>query len=146
MKGPFHEFVVVNREEHAPNDYLSLAHSPNAVKMPDDLVRYIADSLDWLAAITPAPSRTLRGTGLNYYGPTIIEADEAPHLARLFRAWAAIFKEAPGAFELTGYWSSTANEYERIPFKKDAVVTIFERVAELAESITPNRYLLHFGI
>jgi len=144
MRGPYHEFLLVERSRHEPADYLALIHHAHAIKVPDDLVRYIADSLDWIESSNPAGGS--KGSGLNYYGPTIVESSGAQRLAGLLQAWAALFRLGPEELELTGYWSPSSGKYERLLFNRDKVVILFDQVAHLAARVTSTSYLLHLGI
>lgn len=143
-RGPFHEFVLADETTFPRSDYLRLIHSPSAIRIADDLIRYMGDSLDWVRTYNPA---TRSGShGLNYFGPTVIEATEAAHFRRIFVVWAALFRNAPSRFILRGWWSPSSESYERIEITRASVVELLDSVGALADRLVPGKYLLHFGV
>jgi len=145
MRGPYHEFVAVAEREHPRAAYLSLLHSPEAVRVADDLVRYIGDTLDWVPSSNPAGGES-RQTGLNYFGPTIIDPPATAQLARIIRSWIAIFRLGPERLQLRGWWSETDQAYERLEFERAALIAVLEQLEAMTERVGPGEYLVHLGI
>ncbi len=46
MSGLDHEFVLVAAAEHSPAEYLEFLHHVSAIRIHDDLLHYLGDSLD----------------------------------------------------------------------------------------------------
>jgi len=147
-----HDFVLVATAEHSPADYLQLLHHPNAIHVHDDVLHYIGDSLTWIPSLNPATGK--HGHGLNFYGPTAVLVDGAAVAARVFKAWAGVFKLGPSDLVLTGSWTMvegdpSAGAYERFRSSRDDLVTAFENIAvwcDLVEGSAGARFLMHLGI
>jgi hypothetical protein len=146
MRGPYHHFVVVSRAEFQPADYQQFAGQSHNVRVSDDVIHYIADSLDWIDSRNPASRTLTEGRGLNWYGPTVLEAESAKRLSRVLRAWAGVFAEGPESFELTGHWGPEEAKYERIPYRREELVTSLQAVASLCDEVNDSNFLLHLGI
>src|SRR5690348_15303189 len=85
-------------------DYTHHFHSAEAVRLDDDLVVYMLDTLNWIPTINPSNPTQWKGWGLNYYGPTVISKVGAPKAARIFGLWADLLDEGPDEYSLTsGY-------------------------------------------
>lgn len=150
---PKHDFVLVPEQNDNYSDYRSHFNDPTALKIDDDLVLYMRDTLRWVPSINPANPKEWGGYGLNYYGPTVINRSGAGKAARLFRLWAALLQEGPETLELTGgfEWvegeASTSGRYAVIIAPRDSVVKIINDIAAFAEEATSGRsYLLHLGL
>jgi hypothetical protein len=147
-----HDFLLLATAEHSPADYGRFIHHPDAVRLHDDVLQYIWDSLRWIPTLNPATG--LPGQGLNYYGPTAILADGAEVAARVLRAWADVFRNAPPELQLTGAWTTIdgaadSGHYQQLRLSRDAVVGALDRVAgdcELVAGASGRHFVLHIGI
>jgi hypothetical protein len=102
MGGLLHDFFLVDRQEF---DYWNYSHFHNdeqAVRVHDDLIRYMGDSLEWISCHVPMTLPNLKEVkGLHYYGPTIIKQEGAEEACNVFRIWAELFSRAPQTLQLT---------------------------------------------
>ena len=74
----------------------------DSIDIPDDLIQYIADSLNWIPCKNPAISMTKEDTGINYYGVTLFDQTSAATMKSIFTAWHSLFTNSPEKLELTG--------------------------------------------
>ena len=150
---PTHEFLLLPEKDDDYSGYMAHFRDPSALKLDDDIVLYILDTLQWVPSINPANPGQWGGYGLNYFGPTIINKSGAGKAARLLRLWAALLQEGPGTLELTGgfEWSdgnpSTSGRYAVVTAPRDYVVKTLIGIADMAEKAISGRYyVLHLGI
>jgi hypothetical protein len=150
---PTHEFLLLPEKDDGYSGYMGHFNGPNALKLDDDIVLYMMDTLRWIPSINPANPNQWSGSGLNYYGPTVINKTGAGKAARLLRLWAALLQEGPDALELTGLFEqvegdlSTSGKYAVIAAPRDELVKTLTDIADFAEKATSGRYyLLHLGI
>jgi hypothetical protein len=148
-----HEFWLLSETTTGEPDWSSGAPSPADVVLPDEIVLYLADTLQWVPTINPANPDDWRGFGLNYHGPTVIQAAGARQLARILRHWGALFGEGPAHLELRGTYqwregeAVEAGRYERISAARDNLIRDLLALAALADRVEQGRaYLLHRGI
>jgi hypothetical protein len=134
-------------------NYARFINKSNGVRIHDDLIRYIADSLSWISTLNPATGKI--GAGLNFYGPTAILSEGASVAQRIFCAWAELFSLGPSELELTGGWSQVEGEpmesgrHEKLIFSRDMIVANLITLADYANqvSLSPKEfYVLHLGI
>jgi hypothetical protein len=150
---PTHDFQLLPEKGGEYSDYLRYINDPRAVKVDDDLVLYMLDTLQWIPTVNPANPAAWRGRGLNYWGPTVINRAGAGKAASLFRLWAALLQEGPEDVELTGgyEWAEgtavSEGRYAVVTAKRDAVVRSFHAIAGYAEQAASGEfYVLHFGV
>lgn len=150
---PMHDFLLLPEKSNDYSDYMQHLKDPKLLKLNDDLVLYIWDTLSWIPTINPANRAEWGGYGLNYYGPTVINKVGAPKAARIFRRWAALFGEGPAELQLTGGFEckegepSSSGQYAVVTTARDSVVKIFVQIAELAEqAATGESFVLHWGV
>ncbi|HVF87091.1 MAG TPA: hypothetical protein VM866_05845 [Pyrinomonadaceae bacterium] len=153
MSGLYHDFFLVSRKEHDFSDYMFFINSPNSLKIPDDLIRYMLDTMNWLSTYNPAKSEDHKGLCL--YGPTVIRTEGAGTAAKVFRSYADLFSNDPKKLRLTGPWSAEEGKpraeggYQQIEFERDMVVGELRQLAadldRVAES-DDEMYVLHLGI
>lgn len=153
MSGPFHDFLLLSLAEHPFTSYGKFVNDPRAVRLHDDLVGYIWDTLAWLPSYNPAKKESV--TGLCRWGPTIIAADGAATACRIFAAWADLLGAGPPLLRLDGEWTYIENEtpnegrYERLEFDRDETVARFRLLSRFAEEVTGSGhdlYILHLGV
>src|SRR5262249_46547120 len=136
---PTHDFLLLPEKGGDYSDYMGHFRNPEAIKLDDDIVGYIFDTLKWIPSINPSNPAEWGGLGLNYYGPTVINKPGAATAARIFRLWAALLQEGPETLELTGgfEWTEdplTDGRYAAVAARRDSVVNTLQAIAELAEA------------
>jgi len=150
---PTHDFLLLPEKDGHYSDYVRYINDPNALRVDDDLVVYIQDTLNWIPTINPANPVEWGGYGLNYYGPTVINKAGAAKMARIFHLWAALLQEGPkdvklrGGYEWTEGETSSGGRYAVITAPRDSVVKTFRAIAALAEQAASGKfYVLHLGV
>lgn len=124
----------------------------DSINVPDDLIQYIADSLNWIPCKNPAISMTKEETGINYYGVTLFDQTSVATMKSIFMAWHSLFSNSPEKMELTGEFvvSSKRNilgEYDHLIFSKDDVLELLERMLSLIARLEEeDLFLYHLGI
>ena len=142
-------------------DYMKLVNKRYALRIEDDLLHYIGDTLNWITCYNPGKKGLPKHKGLNWYGPTIIKSDGAETAWRVFRIWADLFALGPKEIELTGYnildkgkggqevVEKRRGHYEKLRLKRDVIVRQFNKLAsdcrEVSES-DDELFILHLGI
>ena len=153
MAGPNHDFLLLSRSEHPFNSYDRFINDPRAIKLHDDLVGYLFDTLMWIPSFNPA--RGEASTGLCRWGPTDIHTDGASQAVLIFASWADLFSVGPELLRLTGGWSWTdgqaesGGEYERLEFDREETVAALRRLAADARRVAAggdDLYILHLGL
>lgn len=142
-----HEFFLI-RKEHM--NQISPTHE-GMVKIHDDVINYIYNSLIWLPAYNP--SKQEFHTGLNYYSETIIQGEGAILFKNICLLWAELFSLAPHSFKLTGpfTWINGENietgKYEMIHCDKQKLTSLLKELANLADKASTDEYcILHQGV
>jgi hypothetical protein len=160
-----HEFILIP-EDTDPLFYLQKLHWNESgdvsinedsdiyglVKISDDVILYIMDSLNWIPTFNPSTRK--KGYGLNYYGITVIkymeDHDGATVAQNIFNSWAELFSHAPETITLKGefMWEEDGHgEYEKISINRDEIVASLRTLASFAEqAIRDNKQVLHCGI
>ena len=82
MAGLNHDFMLLASEEHPIENWESCYHNPDAVKIHDDVLEYLADTLKWIPTYNPATKRPFQG--LCWHGPTVIRESGALVTAKVF--------------------------------------------------------------
>jgi hypothetical protein len=158
-----HDFLLLDRETDGEWVLTRFVHDPRALRLHDDLVRYMADTLAWVPTFNPA--RREPHKGLCMWGPTIIDADGAPIAERVFRAWADLLVLGPPVLALTGNFSWVAEGdaplsdaervtplergYDRLEFDRDEVVGVLQQLVQYSDRVRSaggRLYLLHQGV
>ncbi len=153
MSGLNHDFMLISRTEHAFSDYSKFINDARAVRLHDDLIRYIADALLWIPTYNPAKNEP--HFGLCFYGPTVIHTEGALSAARVFSSWADLFAAGPERLILTGGWTwiegdpMDQGKYEALKVDRDDFVLKLRQIAAYAQKIIESEgeyYILHYGI
>ena len=153
MSGPYHDFLLLTRTEHRFSDYMRFINDPRAIRLEDELLHYIADTLEWIPTHNPAKNEPHRG--LCFYGPTVIHTEGASAAATIFGTWAALFASGPENLILTGGWTMiegdlpNQGEYEKLNLDRDDLVRKLRQIADYAKQIvdTDGDYcILHLGV
>jgi hypothetical protein len=162
-----HDFILLNKADVPYAEYGNYIKSDNFdVSIPDDLILYFIDYLNWIPTSNPASSSYTTSLGLNYYGPTVINLDGEEHAVKVFKAITEIFLCAPDQIHLKGSFSYQLADdnieekgieriiegsayYEKIVIDRNEITRKFSILAELSQKIIDsngNLYLLHLGI
>ena len=116
----------------------------SSIAIPDDLIQYIMDSLNWIPSKNPAKSMTREEKGINYHGITLFDQTSAAVMKRVFVAWHSLFINSPEELKLTGDFMS---ENEGAVFNKDNILKLLERLISMIERLEEgNLHLYHLGI
>jgi hypothetical protein len=149
-----HEFLLLSTREHRYTDYLKVIGLRKAIRIHDDLMNYMQDTMGWITCYNPARKMT-KHKGLNFYGPTVIKKDGAVNAEKLFTAWADLFSTGPKRIKLTGGWAYTqqkgmeAGSYEIFKFERDELVAALRTLARNFKSVANSNdelFILHLGI
>ena len=149
---PTHDFLLLPEKDGDYSDYMDHLHDANSIKLDDDVVLYIGDTLKWIPTINPSNSAEWAGHGLNYYGPTVINRVGAAKAASIFRHWAALLQEGPEKIALTGdfEWTeepSTDGQYGIVEVDRDSVVKTLQGIAGFADQANGGHFfVLHLGV
>jgi hypothetical protein len=160
--GPYHDFLLLDRESDGKWELTRFIHDPRAIHLPDDLVRYMKDTLAWIPTTNPAMGESQYG--LCMWGPTLIESPGAAIALHVFRSWADLLRVGPQKLVLTGpvAWSTEqggngtdttsaqlAGNYERLVIDRDLVVGVLHQLADWCEQVRDNPgklYIYHGGV
>ena len=156
MAGLIHNFYLLNRSEVDYWGYSNFYNHTQAIKIHDDVMHYLYDSLKWIPCHFPQRSsgKLLECNGLNLIGSTIIKDEGAAIAHRVFGSWADLFSHGPLELELTGLWSAIEDEpesgrYEAIVEDRDKLVSSLRQISEYALRVSESNsqsYILHMGI
>jgi len=153
-----HEFAVVacKAEAWKPN-WLEMV---GVVKLRDDVLRYMLDSLAWFPSVNASTRQPQ--LGLNTWGETVITADGAAAAGNVFRAWSQLFALAPARLNLRGPYGwadqveneatdppATRGSYQRLEFERDDVCASLLAIAAALDKVSVSEghlCLLHRGV
>ncbi len=147
--GLYHDFLVIERDSYSHRhlkDYLQNIQ----LRLDDDFICYIYDTLKWLETLNPGRNEPCRGLCL--YGITIIEGDTLVKFINILSNWIAIFREAPEELELTGgyiYNEDNLNDgqYDKLHYHRDDLIDTLQQLIDLSQNAYNNgRTLLHLGV
>lgn len=148
-----HKFFLIDNNEI---DYTKYLDSHSNVNLPDDLVRYISDTLYWILTIKLLDSKNVASQELDMYGTIIIKNEGISILSEIVNAWIALFSQAPTTFHLIGYWTEDINDngevefeghYQTLEFDRDRILDNLKTLSNHAkQSLQGNFSILHIGI
>ena len=148
-----HDFMLIPESNSDRSDYSAYRRGPGGIRIHDDLVTYLWDTLAWIPTINPTILDAGKGTGLNYHGVTVIRGSSADKASRIFSLWADILGEGPETVELTGAFEwedgqDIANgRYALIKMNRDEIVASLRTVAEYLRKAAGGGFcVLHFGV
>ncbi len=116
----------------------------------DELIRYIADTINWIPTFNP--DRKEHITGLCYWGGNrIIDNNGADKLSDVLKGSISIFSTANDNVELKGALITDEDEvygeYELIRYKKYELIEILSMLLSLVERVQKEeKILLHMGV
>ncbi|WP_168124045.1 coagulation factor 5/8 type-like protein [Paenibacillus sp. HB172176] len=124
----------------------------NKVEIPDDIILYIFDILNWIPTFNPESK--VAGHGLNYYGVTFIHKEGVEKLLKILGKWCELILEAPDIINFKGptVWREEENgdtfwEETRIKIAKRVYLNEIEGLMKFAEQALINeQYIMHYGI
>ena len=134
----------------ARNEWRTYVGTPAPLNLHDDVVGYLLDQLRWIPSWNP--SKQVPSSGLNLYGPTVIDVEGAAIAERVFRGWANLLVIGPPVLDLQGYWSFFGDDpklgaYERLRIDRTPVVETLIQLADYSACATNGTHaLLHLGI
>lgn len=153
LSGLSHEFMVVSHHIFEYGAYIEFLGHPSALRVRDDLVRYMGDSLVWIPSHLPSQGTLIQFHGLNLYGPTILKVEGASVACKVIHAWIDLFSCGPVTFTLTGAYTSEPDQpwgaYEQITVNRDEAVHQLKQLHALCRAVAESNerlYLLHLGI
>lgn len=154
-----HDFLLLPEGKVNYRDYGNYFCSPADVRLHDDFIRYLNDTLKWVPTLNPAnPKDHLKdwqGYGLNLYGSTIINKQGAEVFHHVVWSWAQLFSKAPAKLQLRGHWISDIDDegvesepyYEQLEFDRDVVVNNLITLGNYADkTCSGDFFILHLGI
>lgn len=150
-----HNFLLLPEGKVDYTDYMNYLHSPSDVRIHDDFIRYVNDTLKWVSTLNPANPKDWQGYGLNLYGSTIINKQGSAVFHHVVESWAQLFSKAPAKLQLTGSWTGEIDEegresegyYEQLKFDRDVVVKNLITLATYADkTCSGDFFILHLGI
>lgn len=157
-----HDFLLLDLDSDGEWELGRFHHDPRAVHLHDDLVRYMADTLEWIPTFNPARREAHRG--LCMWGPTLIMVEGAAVAERVFGLWADLFSVGPPVLSLTGSYSWVEPDdapptgervtqlqggYDRLEFGRDDVVGVLRQLVAWCSLVRlggGRLYLSHFGV
>ncbi len=154
MAGLNHDFLLLSTREHPYTDYMKWINHCNAIRIHDDVMHYMQDTLNWITCYNPA-QKMMKHKGLNFYGPTVIKKDGAVDAEKLFTTWATLFSIGPKRIKLRGAYGWTEGEgkgkggYSEIRVYREEVVDSLKTLAKYSKSVANSNgalFLLHLGI
>ncbi|WKA52717.1 hypothetical protein QWY22_09225 [Planococcus liqunii] len=150
-----HEFCLVPKTVNYFERIMSGEKDSNtidSITIPDDLIQYIRDSLNWIPSKNPAKSMTREEKGINYHGITLFDQTSAAVMKNVLAAWHNLFTNSPEKLELTGEFvlsskKNTLGEYEGLIFNRNDVLALLERLISMIDRLKEeNLFLYHLGI
>lgn len=150
-----HEFFLVPKTvgyKEFMRLYMNNSDSIDSIDLPDDLIQYISDSLNWIPSKNPAISMTREEKGVNLCGVTLFDQTSAAVMKNIFSAWYLLFTNSPEKLELTGEFTFSANKKELgrrelLVFGRKEVLELLEKLISMIERLEDgNLYLYHLGM
>ena len=154
MNGPYHDFFLLSCDDHAFSDYFQFLRHPDALRLSDDLIWYLYDTLSWIPTINPARDNEPH-LGLCLYGPTVIHTDGAKAAKSVFGGWAEIFSGGPETLTLRGLWTvvegdpADSGHYQELTVDRDELVSRLRRLFDFASQVLDSNgryFILHLGV
>ena len=94
-----HDFYLVPKDTTLKNDLLGYMNSIKEfsvahVKIHDDIILYMADTINWVPSKSTPFTRRFNEMGLDYYGITILDDNSTTVLKEVHLGWRKIFASA----------------------------------------------------
>lgn len=151
-EGPFHKFFC--RKKGNIRSYRTYYSETPDVKINDDFIRYINDTLLWVPSVYISGSKSQKNYGLMLYGTTVIKKEGAKTFGDIMGSWADLFSKGPANLYLQcgivikddGNLPGSRS-FHTIELERDEVVKSLRTLAEYAELVaTGDYFILHLGI
>jgi hypothetical protein len=147
--GLYHNFLI-GEFEISYGELLENLSKDTLVKLHDDFISYIWDSMCWLSTDDMLKSGSRPKKGLSRWGITRVHGDSLKKFARIIGIWKDLFLEAPSEVVLTGSYSFDDNPegaYEKLVYNKDYLVNMLTQLVKICEfSIDNDKCVYHYGI
>lgn len=151
--GPYHDFWLFREGERGYNDYRDLLGREDApVRLLDDVVGFLTRAFQQTASINPANPGPWHGVGLNFFGPTIINAAGGKAFSKVCRKAAQEWAQGPDTLILSGGMvESMRRSKPPKPYyfktNRDLLVRDLETLAGWGEkAATGEFFILHLGV
>lgn len=166
-EGPYHGFVLLNYLDWPPHAYLDVVKACSAqrlgrenrfehlVHLSDEVLACFSDQLSWIE--TKLPWRSEPYSGLNWYGPTLIEGVRVEQFLAVIGAWRRLLELGPDQLLLKGpvHYEPRKKRrpaklvFHRLVVDKATIVASLSKIEAMAirAAAEPQKlYLLHLGI
>ncbi|MFS7206731.1 hypothetical protein AB6831_04395 [Carnobacterium divergens] len=128
---PKHEFEIENEKIQ--------------VVIDDNLILFFGDTLNFFPCDWNEEGN--HKEGLNYYGYTLINADNLTNFIEIIKGWLQIIKTFPEEFDLTTGVDVEKDEYDKEKFKKENVINQLESLRDMCiKAKDTHRTIKHIGI
>ncbi|MEE6450218.1 hypothetical protein RAH41_06540 [Gottfriedia acidiceleris] len=150
-----HDFYLVPKDVTLKNDLMGYMDSIKEfavahVKINDDLILYMADTINWVPTKSTPFTRRFNEMGLDYYGITILDDNSITVLKKVLLGWRRIFACAPKLITLTGMFveaDEEDGEYEKNTFNQDDVLNQLDSLITLICEVDKHSHkIYHIGI
>jgi hypothetical protein len=142
-----HDFLLLDCIIDRDVDLSQFVNDSRALKLHDDVVRYMTDTLVWIPCFNP--SRWEKCDGLNMWGVTLIREDGASIAQSIFRSWANLFASGPEVLNLQGNFDLEKERHDRFKLSRDDCVDTLNQIAGYLTQVQEskgNLTVLHFGV
>ena len=160
-----HQFFLLKVEEQGQwhKNWFELIKTTQGIQLHEDVLRYIADTLQWIPTYNPATKQAHEG--LCWYGMTWVQAEGASIMAKVLASWADLLSCGSAELELTGSYgyqvendsskdgfeviAANSGRYEKLIFNRDELVTKLRTLSAYAKQFQEQGsayYILHLGI
>lgn len=148
-----HDFFLLESSSRSLVDLSNPAGILAELRLSDDLICYMADTLAWIPSMNPSTNQP--GHGLCQFGVTIIDQAGARVASRIFSLWASVFALGPETLCLTGLWtldgsrSDARGNYARFSLDRNQVTQTLRQLSDVACRVADSDgdyYILHHGI
>jgi len=148
--GPWHDFFLLQEGLEPYAGYGKWIGGPGTVRLSDDIIGCLYDSLEWIPSLNPSNPAEWQGHGLDRWGPTVINREGAPTALRVFSAWAELFAAGPAQLVPCSDYSEGPDDekgYLRLLVPRDELVEQMRTLADYARrSVDGEAYILHIGV
>ncbi|MDZ4719243.1 MAG: hypothetical protein SH847_12385 [Roseiflexaceae bacterium] len=157
MNSDSHLFLLIEHNVFvSTSDYMQILQSntEKVIYIPTKVISYINDTLVWVDTVNPSSEKS-SFSGLNPFGPTIIEPVEARRIQLICDAWIGVFGLGPDQIHLTGEWVNNVDEngnelqgyYEDVCISRADIIGHLQSISSLAQASNDGDLLiLHYGL
>ena len=145
MAGLYHDFFIKGVSQD------NAQKRKDTIRLDDDLIGYIYDSLKWVKSYNPSKQESCMGLCL--YGVTEIRGDALIQFKNIISVYRNLFEYAPNKIVLTGSYAFEDGEdmdsgrYEKLLYdKKDMLKTLDDFINMCEKALSEDKCILHYGI